>query len=272
MHKVAGLKPPSPVLRVTEMLRAAGEMRSLLVTNPLLRALPRGAGQPVLVIPGFGTTDGSTYVLRRYLRKWGYRPETWAQGLNRGFRQRLLQGVEDRLRHIHERSGQAVSIVGQSLGGIYARELARRNPALVRQVITLGSPFGGPDGAAPLVGKIYDRLNPDAQVRSEFEDMERLRELIEQAPPVPASAIYSRGDGVVSWRACVQLNGCRHSENIEVHGSHCGMGVNPAVLYVIADRLAWDSGEWRPFNRAGWRALVYPEAVRAQSNLCRAEL
>ncbi len=273
MQKTSVVTPPSPLLGLTELVRAAAEMRSLLAASPLLRSVERGASHAALVIPGFGAGDSSTYVLRRYLRKWGYRPEAWSQGVNLGFRQRLLRGVEQRLRHIHADSGLPVTLIGQSLGGIYARELARSHPDLVKQVITLGSPFAGPEGAAPLVNKIYSHLNPDRHVEREFDDIAQMRRQIKQAPPVPTTAVYSRGDGVVSWRACVQLNGDEQCENVEVRGSHCGMAVNPAVLYVIADRLAWE-GDWRPFDRSGkrWRNLVYPEAVDARADLDHGDL
>lgn len=142
-----------------------------------------------------------------------------------------------RLQELAARYGRRISLVGWSLGGIYARELAREYPSLVRQVVTLGSPFGaenGPDG--------YDGAERAARRRT--------------APPVPCTAIYSKSDGVVSWEACREADGPQ-TENIEVTATHLGMGVNPLVLWAIADRLAQAEGAWKPFDRTGWHGVVY---------------
>ncbi len=87
--------------------------------------------------------------------------------------------------------------------------------------------------------------------------------MVRKNPAVPTTSIYSRTDGITSWRCCLTEE-TDHSENIEVYGSHCGLGVNPSVLHVIADRLAQPEGEWRPFTRTGKRRLFFPEPIHTR--------
>ncbi len=217
---------PAVALLLAEAPRALFERLSLVPSRPLLRWAPRGDGHPVLVLPGFATGDGSTRVLRRTLHGFGYRAHPWLQGLNLGVQEGLPERLARRAEELHARYGRRLSLVGWSLGGIYARELAKRRPGLVRQVITLGSPF-----AARSAG-------------------------LRQPPPAPTTSIYTRSDGIVHWSRCVE-NETDRTESIEVPGSHCGLGFNPLVLYAIADRLGQPEGEWRPFDRSGWRRSVY---------------
>jgi pimeloyl-ACP methyl ester carboxylesterase len=253
------IKPPSMLLALTEFQRALIELSTLPAAAPILSMAPKGDGHPVLVLPGFTASDRSTAILRRYLNELGYRTFTWDLGRNLGPRSIGRQGEHllARLREIHEETGQTVSLVGWSLGGVMARQLARRMPKAVRQVISLGSPFTG-DPRATNVWRVYEgvtgqRIN-DADVR------EQLRES-ELPPPVPSTAIYSRSDGIVAWKNCIEPE-ADTSESIEVYGSHCGLGVNPAVMFAVADRLAQPEGEWAPFDRGGWRAVFYPSPTR----------
>lgn len=154
--------------------------------------------------------------------------------MNFGARDDMFQRVGELLAKLHEESGRPVTIVGQSLGGIYARELAKHQPHAVRQVITLGSPFNDPDGAGSKVSSLYNSLNPN-QRSQQSADPERE---LHAAPPVPTTAIYSKFDGICHWRSCVQRDGHERTENVEVLGSHIGMGVNAHALFVMADRLA----------------------------------
>jgi pimeloyl-ACP methyl ester carboxylesterase len=205
------------LLGVTEPVRALASAGALTAGLPLLQLAPRGEPHPVLVLPGLMASDVSTRVLRVWLRRLGYPVVGWALGRNRGPTAEVRDALPRLLDRLAAEHGTAVSIVGQSLGGIYARELARRAPRQVRQVVSLGSPFGHRGSlAAPLL--------------------------------VPSTAVYSRWDGVVDWRACRQQPGPR-SENVAVHASHLGMGLDPAVLWVVADRLAQPRHEWQPFRR-----------------------
>jgi pimeloyl-ACP methyl ester carboxylesterase len=212
-----------PALLALEAPRAVGELGLLTAAGPLLALSPRGDGHTVLVMPGLGATDVSTRPLRRFLRLLGYDVHPWLLGRNAGPTTVMLDGVDRRFAELHGRDGKPVSLVGWSMGGIFARRLARMNPENVRQVITLGSPF---------------RMMSDTRSSS---------------LKVPSTAVYSKTDGIAPWRTCRDGNGARH-ESIEVVGSHCGLGHHPAVLHVVADRLAQPAGEWKPFAARGvWR-------------------
>ena len=257
----AAARPPSALLALTELPRALAEWGSLAATAaPLYAAAPKGDGHPVLVLPGFMTSDTSTAVLRRFLKRLGYDARTWDLGRNLGPRAIGREGehLVAKLREIHERTGQKVSIVGWSLGGVMARLVARRAPDAVRQVITLGSPFAGSPRATN-VWRLYE-----AMTGQKIDDPHTRGQLAESAtpPPVPSTAIYSREDGVVAWQNCREPKSDL-TENIEVHGSHCGLGVNPSVLYAVADRLAQPQDAWTPFERRGIGRWVYPQVGHA---------
>lgn len=254
------IKAPSALLALTELPRALVEFGSLGLAAPILAGAPRGDGHPVLVLPGFVTTDISTAPLRRFLRGLGYDAYAWELGRNLGPKAIGHEGEKliARLREIHDATGHKVSLIGWSLGGVMARQLSRRAPEAVRQVISLGSPFTGRPQATN-VWRTYQILTGQR-----LDDPDTRVQLSESAlpPPVPSTAIYSREDGVVAWQNCIEPQG-PETDNIEVHGSHCGLGVNPAVLYAVADRLAQAEGDWHPFERGGLRSLVYPFAGHA---------
>jgi pimeloyl-ACP methyl ester carboxylesterase len=234
------------VLAATEPARTLMSAGTVAAALPLLRWAPRGESHPVLVLPGLMASDVSTRVLRAWLRRLGYPVVGWALGRNRGPTQEVtseLPLLVDRLAREH---GTSVSIVGWSLGGIYARRLARQAPGQVRQVVSLGSPFALTD--RPVDGspgaRFYQRLAPGHGSRRPRAS----RAPLARPLPVPSTAIYSRWDGVVDWRACRQRPGPT-SENVAVRSSHLGMGHDPAVLWVVADRLAQPRHDWRPFER-----------------------
>lgn len=251
------VRPPSKLLALSELPRALAELGSLPWATPLLMSAPRGDGHPVLVIPGFVTTDVSTTLLRRYLESMSYDVYAWELGRNLGPRAIGRQGEKliERLDAIHEETGRKVSLVGWSLGGVMARQLARRRPEKVRQIISLGSPFAG-DPRATSVWRTYQALT--GQRIDDPDTREQLRESL-TVPPVPSTAIYSKADGIVAWRNCCEPEAVE-TDNIEVYGSHCGLGVNASVLYAVADRLAQAEGEWAPFRRNGLRAFFYPSS------------
>lgn len=254
---VSEIQRPSRFLALTELPRALYEYSALPFASGALLSAPRGDGHPVLILPGFMTSDRSTTVLRGYLKQMGYTPFAWDLGRNLGPRAVGWEGEKliDRLEAVYAESGQKVSLIGWSLGGVLARQLARRRPDLVRQIITLGSPFTGNPRATNVMAA-YEFMT--GQRLSDEHTQAQLRESAE-APPVPSTAIYSRNDGIVAWQNCLEPE-TDHTDNIEVRGSHCGLGVNPAVLYAIADRLAQPEGEWQPFERKGLKAIVYPSS------------
>jgi pimeloyl-ACP methyl ester carboxylesterase len=235
------------LLLALEWPRAFAEAATLAGAWPLLGAMPSGDGHPVLVLPGYLAGDGSTRLLRAALRRLGYRAYGWRLGVNFG----LADGVEGRLLMrldaIHARRGRSVSLIGWSLGGVYARELAKLAPERVRQVVTLGSPFrmNGRDGQEEWLRSVVHGERP-----------RRANGRIADPPPVPATAIVSRSDGIAGFRRCLEKPGAR-AENIEVPGSHIGLGMNPLVLYAIADRLAQPEGAWKSFDRSGLRGVLY---------------
>lgn len=222
----------------------------MLAATPWLRRLPMGDGHPVIVYPGLGANDLSTGPLRRFLKSRGYVPYAWKQGFNFGPRKGVLAQARAQLQAVHDRHGQAVSLIGWSLGGIYAREMAKELPAITRGVITLGTPFTGHPRATN-AWRFYEFVSGHRT-----EDDPALVEQIRQAPPVPTTSVYSRTDGVVAWRCSVDSPGPL-TENIGLHASHVGMGMNPLALYVIADRLAQPLGQWTPFQSEGLRRWFF---------------
>jgi pimeloyl-ACP methyl ester carboxylesterase len=238
-------------LLLAETPRALLEAMTLVPGYGILRMAPRGDGHPVLVLPGFGAGDLSTRILRRYLQQLGYRSHPWKLGRNLGPSHDLRRRLFDRVQELHGRYDRKMSVVGWSLGGIYGREIARVVPALIRQVITLGSPFNG-NGRGSNVGWLFERITGRPVRSADPATLARLR----QPPPVPCTAIFSKTDGIVAWEDCVEIATAR-TDNIEIVGSHCGLGMNPIVLYVIADRLAQCEGGWTPFERTGFRRLFY---------------
>lgn len=249
--------PPVHLLAL-EAPRAALEAAALAVTAPLLALERRGDGHPVLVLPGLFGGDPSTFTLRNYLLWLGYAAEGWELGTNLGPTEAVVSGLRDRLAKLADASGRRVSVVGWSLGGIYAHELARSAPGSVRSVVTLGSPVRLARRGTRTTSRLFDRFShlqvaPGLVARPWAEEGE-LRS--------PTTAVYTRSDGVVAWRSCL-VEPAASRENVEVHGSHYGLAHNPAVLHVLADRLAQPEGEWRPFTPAPWLRPLYPGPARS---------
>jgi pimeloyl-ACP methyl ester carboxylesterase len=233
--------------------RALLEYLSMFAAYPWLRSLPRGDGHPVMVFPGMGANDMTTRPLRGFLQSLGYITQAWGQGLNLGPKNGVLERCADDIRTLAQRTGQPVSLIGWSLGGIYAREMAKELPSLARCVITLGTPFTGHPKATN-AWRIFEWLSG-----TRVGDPALMAQ-VRRAPPLPTTSIYSRTDGVVSWRCSLNEPGPL-AENIEVHGSHVGMGMNPLALYAIADRLAQPVGQWRHFDAGGARRWFYRTGV-----------
>ena len=181
-------------------------------------------------------------------------PAGWDLRLNFGPRKGVIERSLERVRALRRAAGRKVSLVGWSLGGVYARELAKMAPDDVRCVVTLGSPFTG-HPKANNAWRLYQLASGHALRDDEFE---RVR----AAPPVPTTSIFSRSDGIVAWRCCLQRKS-RRAESIEVPSSHFGIGLNPAAWYALADRLAQPEGRWRAFHRDGWRKWLYQDPYRA---------
>jgi pimeloyl-ACP methyl ester carboxylesterase len=244
----AELRPPSAFLLMLEA-RAFWELGAMVAATPWLRRLPKGDGHPVLVFPGMGANDFTTVPLRNFLNGLGYVTQAWGQGFNFGPRDGVLKKCAADVRALSERHGQPVSLIGWSLGGIYAREMAKELPQHTRSVITLGTPFTGHPRATN-AWRIFEMLS--GQSADDPVLIERLR----TPPPVPTTSIYSRTDGIVSWQCSLNEPGAL-TENVEVHASHTGMGMNPLALYAVADRLSQPPGQWRHFDASGARRWFF---------------
>lgn len=228
-------------------LLAAEPLRALLdfCSGKVSLAPPRlGQQQPVVVYPGLGGGAFATLPLRGFLRDCGFAAHDWGLGVNTGpdgpF-EPWIEGLAGFVRDLHAQHGRPVSLLGWSLGGIYAREVAKRCPPAVRQVITLATPFAAL-GVGTHAATLYRLLRGDTS-----ELTPQLQQWLRQPPPVPTTSVYSRTDGVVCWRSCLEQPGPT-AENVEVSASHLGMVAHPQVLRVVADRLALPDGEWRPYR------------------------
>ena len=240
-------KRPHPSLLATELPRALGELQAFTQAMPYLQTLPRGDGHRVLVMPGFTGDDRSTAALRWFLVGRGYRAMPWRLGRNLGPTDHIIDGMDELLTRFVD-GGERISIVGWSLGGIFARQLTFAYADAVRSVITLGSPFQLHQGDRDLTNaaEAYEAASVLHSTRAArfvpYEDLPPM--------PVPTTNIYTRADGVVPWQSCVDVQGDR-CENVEVPGSHSGLGHNPFALAVIADRLAQADGAWQPYRPTG---------------------
>lgn len=241
---------------------ASGEYASKLALDPMLRRMaPRSAKpQAVLTLPGFGGPEISLGPLNAFLNRQGFMAEGWGLGTNRGPRDgdtlpALVASLTPKLERMAEASGAKVALVGQSLGGIYAREVARSLPELVDRVITLGSPaYLRPDALEHMNRTLHVAMRWMTGKKPEEHLAENPVHLLHAAPPVPLVAIYSAFDGVVDETATaipvgeLTFEGGLPRENIEIFGSHCGMAVNPIVLIAVCDRLLADPGAWTAFE------------------------
>lgn len=242
-------RPPRRALLWSEQLRATTEAAALVAALPLLTSGARGDGHRVLVLPGLLADDRSTAPLRHVLRARGYRAHAWGLGPNIGPTRRILTGVIDRLADLRARDDAPVTLIGWSLGGLMAREVARLAPDRVRAVITLGSPFRlgvERDAWATHASPMFNVFRPWHMPL--FDGPQREEERVALA--VPATSLYSKLDGIVPWQACLDLQGPLR-ESIEVRATHLGFGVNPEVLAIVLDRLAQPAGAWQKYSVRG---------------------
>lgn len=225
--------PPMSVM-LAEWPRAAWSLSTLPFAWPDLMQAPRGDGRPVLTLPGLVNGDMSNFVMRHYLDALGYRALPWELGRNFGPRVIGMEGERlfERIAAIHAETGEKVTLIGVSLGGIMARVAAHRHPELVREVITVSSPFAGLPKATN-VWRVFElacgQRADDPAVRAWLEEA--------ASPlPVPATAIWSRTDGLVNGMCChEESNG--NARSIEVVSSHLWVQMKPEVLRAIADTL-----------------------------------
>ncbi len=251
--------PPHLMHQLLEW-RALGEAALLPWSLPLLANAPLGDGHPVLLMPGFMGDEGSLIALKTFLANRGYAVETWGFGRNVGFRSRHAQALEQKIRFLHHQSGRKVSLVGWSLGGVFALYGAHQAPECVRCVVTLGSPVSvGDEGSqSPAIVKALYRLIAHPMGPNAHSMQPKAKKVREREPlPLPMSCLYSLTDGVVPpQEATIDGDAARH-ENIRVAGSHTGLGFNPLVLAIVADRLAQPEGQWRPYAPSGLMGSIH---------------
>jgi len=250
----AVLKQMTAPIRLALEARAPWEHGVMFAARPLLSMAPKGDGHPVLVLPMMLGSDLSTLPLRSFIAGRSYAASTWDQGLNLGPRSGVFVTCLERLRALRRSYGRRVSLVGWSLGGLFARALALEAPDDVRLVICLGTPISA-DPAPEKIWRLYQRFTGDSMgLPDHLTGLNR-------PLPVPSTSIFSRSDGILSWQDSVEPRG-PSGESIEVESSHLGLGVHPLALYAIADRLAQPEGQWRPFDRNGLLSWLYPDPER----------
>jgi pimeloyl-ACP methyl ester carboxylesterase len=257
--------PPHPLHSLLEW-RALGEAALLPTSWPLLMSAPQGDGHVVLLLPGFLADEVSLFALRWFLSNRGYDVHTWGFGRNVGFRSRLADAVVQKIRWLHHKSGRKISLVGWSLGGVFALYGAHEAPECVRSVLTLGSPVSAdPESPqSPQLVRLLYRLvaHPHGpRAHAMHPRVKRMRLL--RAPGVPTSCLYSVTDGIVPPQEATIEGDPAANENIRVPGSHTGLGFNGLVLAIVADRLAQPEGRWRPFSPSGPLAALYRVLTRA---------
>lgn len=226
------MRPPNLLLALSDAPRALADAAFLNAVSPLLKKLPpTNRPHGVMVIPGFLGDDRGNQPLIRFLRHLGYTASGWGQGRNLGPESFSEDSLRETMEPLVEAGDGKVSLVGHSLGGIYAREIARMEPERIHQVITLGSPFGQGHKNASHASRLYQRLNPRPDERDNEDSLL-------PPPPVPTTAIYTKADGVVNWRTSLQPGDDHHVHNIRVAGSHIGLNLNAAVWFWVARKLA----------------------------------
>jgi len=253
------VKRPSIVLGLTEGFRAFFELGTYFPYRFFMKNEGEGDGHPVLILPGFMSSDLSTIPLRSFIYNAGYKVYGWGEGINYA-RTDYIDLLIDKVERIYQRHDKPITLIGWSLGGIYARQLAKHNPYIIRQVIVMGSPIKGVKEANNAIW-MYELLKKSKLV-SDTLDPELLKDFPLPAP-VPTTAIYSKEDGVVPWELCLEDEDDWH-QNIQVRGSHLGLGVNPLVLQIVADRLKYDQSNWEYFETGNIveDLLVYPETIK----------
>jgi pimeloyl-ACP methyl ester carboxylesterase len=246
------LPKPSLVLTAGEAFRIPGEYAGSLllgvVADRLVADRGLGAGRPVLVVPGFHATDTATRRLRGHLGHRGWDTYGWGVGTNHGLTDQVLDGVLARLDEVHGDHQEPVSLVGWSFGGLLVRWLAHQRPELVRQVVTLGSPWR-PEGERTRTTRMFERAR---RTHGLSERAEAVVDELREPMLVFSTSIYSKTDGIVPWRGCA-VDDSDLSENIAVPSSHVGLVSNPLALAAVTDRLAQDPSAPEPFS---WRRVL----------------
>lgn len=255
MEAQENIKKPSFFLGISEGGRALLELGSYLPYRMLNNIPKNGDGHPVLILPGFLASDFSTIPLRSFIHKLGYSVHGWGQGRNLAS-EKYVDLLLDKVDMIYDKHKMKISLIGWSLGGIYARQIGKAKPNKIRQIITMGSPFKGVVHSNNAKW-IYDLLTKGDGLSS--IDPALIADIPNPAP-VPTTAIYSKQDGVVPWQYCMEEQENEIHQNIEVSGSHLGLGVNHQVLEIVADRLTHQEEDWEHFvpEKSLYKKFFFP--------------
>jgi pimeloyl-ACP methyl ester carboxylesterase len=263
-HAAVYPEPPKISHSIAELGRIFWEAGSNAMLRPLYKFLPSGDGHSVMTLPGFFGADGSMASIRKFLDKQGYVGVPWGLGRNMPaegvrdmesmllYRRQMEETLAEKLQLEKQRTGGKVSLIGWSLGGLYATGLAHRYPDLVRQVVTLGTPFGDPRGTslyAPMQRAIA------AEVAIEMID-EWIDFTFDGDLQVPVTALYSLSDGFVG-AGIAQLPEHDLMESVAVMASHVGFPFNPLVRFVLAERLAQREGHWRAYDKLNLKPFIH---------------
>ena len=226
--------PQPPVFNMVMETRSLLEWASIYCIYPLIPKRIKGNGKPVLLIPPYLGDDSSTAFVRKYLKSLGFATYKWDLGFNM-VKSHYIPRLEEKLHDIYQKHNEKVSIVGWSGGGIFAKIMANRHPDQIEQILTIGSPIWGVmDMKTPVYG-----LMEFFRGKSLKERNERFLAELEPIPKVPVTCIYTKTDGLVPWKHCIEAETFRQDiKNIEVFGSHSGMGANASVLLVTANMLS----------------------------------
>ncbi|MFT5914400.1 MAG: pimeloyl-ACP methyl ester carboxylesterase [Flammeovirgaceae bacterium] len=246
------INSPSKIWLFTEGGRAMFDWGLSIFSKPIWKDLPNGNGEPVLVLPGFMASDISTKYLRNFLKKKNYTPYSWGLGRNKGDFTNTSPTIFSNLDKITSHHNQKIHLIGWSLGGVFAREIAKEKPDLVKSVITMGSPFANINQKTN-ASWLFDFVSKRVKTNEEYSKMDTIHE----PPTMPSTAIFSKSDGIVNWKGCLEPE-MPHTENVQVHAAHMSLGVHPASLVCIADRLAQKEGDWKPFQPVGKVKNMFP--------------
>ena len=244
-QSTGSVKRPPWIWGLTEGYRALMELTTYFPFRLISNIPEDGDGHPVLILPGFMSTDKSTVPLRSFIQKLGYTVYGWGSGRNRG-EQELLNEMILKVDYLYQIHNEPISLIGWSLGGVFARQIAKARPHNIRQIITLGSPFKGVLESNNATW-ILELLNKKKEIKINPDFLADLP----LPAPVPTTAIYTKEDGVVPWRLCIEQIENDIHQNIQVRGSHLGLGINPSVLIIIADRLRLNEENWTKFIPSG---------------------
>ena len=260
---VTGMSNYQPAVEPPALYKLAAECR-IAVEAPLFMSvpwrrlpIPKGDGHPVLLIPGFMTSDATMRPLARELRKLGYRALTWGEGFNLGTKPELIDRLIEKLESLRAETGMQVSLIGWSLGGIISRKLAVKRPDLIRRVMMLGSPIHGTAGSTR-VGALMAMIE-----KTRKTTIIQRRGIPSRPAPckVPVVSLFNQFDAIANWKNCFETES-PNAENIHVTASHFGFGVNPAVMQVLTDRLAQPRSGFHPYHAPGFaHAFIQPMAI-----------